>query len=49
MTVELGKSASVQEINNAFKAASENELKGILKYTEEELVSKITGVKIIPQ
>ena len=39
LTVELGKSASVQEINNAFKAASENELKGILKYTEEELVS----------
>lgn len=39
LTVELSKSASVQEINNAFKAASQNELKGILKYSEEELVS----------
>lgn len=39
LTVELSKSASVQEINDAFKAAGQNELKGILKYTEEELVS----------
>lgn len=39
LTVELGKSASVQEINDAFKQAGENEMKGILRYTEEELVS----------
>ncbi len=39
LTVELGKSASVQDINNAFQQASQNELKGILRYTEEELVS----------
>ncbi len=39
LTVELGKAASVQDINNAFKQASQNELKGILRYTEEELVS----------
>ncbi|KUG03840.1 nad-dependent glyceraldehyde-3-phosphate dehydrogenase [hydrocarbon metagenome] len=39
LTVQLGKSASVQDINNAFQQASQNELKGILRYTEEELVS----------
>lgn len=39
LTVILGKSASVQNINEAFQQASQNELKGILKYTEEELVS----------
>jgi len=39
LTVELEKAATVEEINNAFKTASETNLKGILKYTEEPLVS----------
>jgi glyceraldehyde 3-phosphate dehydrogenase len=39
LTVELGKSATVEQVNNAFKAASQGKLKGILKYTEEPLVS----------
>lgn len=40
LTVELKKGATASEINAAFKAASESNLKGILKYTEEPLVSK---------
>lgn len=39
LTVEMEKSASVQNINDAFKAASQGSLQGILKYTEEPLVS----------
>ena len=39
LTVELEKAASVDEINAAFKTASESYLKGILKYTEVPLVS----------
>ncbi len=39
LTVELEKSATTDDINNAFLQASQNELKGILRYTEEELVS----------
>ncbi|MBO8158989.1 type I glyceraldehyde-3-phosphate dehydrogenase [Thermosyntropha sp.] len=39
LTVELEKNASKEEINAAFKEASETYLKGILKYTEEPLVS----------
>jgi len=39
LVVELEKPASVKDVNNAFKAASESYLKGILKYTEEPLVS----------
>jgi glyceraldehyde 3-phosphate dehydrogenase len=39
LTVELEKAATVEEINMAFKTASETNLKGILKYTEEPLVS----------
>jgi glyceraldehyde 3-phosphate dehydrogenase len=39
LTVELQKSASAAEINAAFKAAAEGKMKGILKYTEEPLVS----------
>lgn len=39
LTVELEKSATVQNINDAFKAASQGSLQGILKYTEEPLVS----------
>lgn len=35
----LKKEASAEEINNAFKAAAEGELKGILQTTEEPLVS----------
>lgn len=39
LTVNLKTKASKEEINQAFQAAAENELKGILKYTEEPLVS----------
>jgi len=39
LTVVLEKEATVEEVNMAFKKAAENELKGILAYTEEELVS----------
>ncbi len=37
--IELDKKASKEEINSAFKDASENSLKGILGYTETPLVS----------
>jgi glyceraldehyde 3-phosphate dehydrogenase (phosphorylating) len=36
---ELKTPATVPDINNAFKQASQNSLKGILQYTEEPLVS----------
>lgn len=39
LTVELKKSTTVEEINKAFEEASKNELKGILGYCEEPLVS----------
>jgi glyceraldehyde 3-phosphate dehydrogenase len=39
LTVNLAKSASYDEIKSAMKSASENELKGILGYTEDEVVS----------
>ncbi len=39
LTVELEKPATVESINAAMKAASENELKGILEYTEDPIVS----------
>lgn len=39
ITCVLSKCPSVEEINLAFKKASENELKGILEYTEDPLVS----------
>jgi glyceraldehyde 3-phosphate dehydrogenase len=39
LTAELEKEATVDEINAAFKRASEDDLNGILGYTEEELVS----------
>ena len=35
----LNKVVTVAEINAAFKRASENELKGILEYTEDPIVS----------
>lgn len=39
LTVNLEKKATKEEINAAMKKASESHLKGILGYTEEELVS----------
>jgi glyceraldehyde 3-phosphate dehydrogenase len=39
LTVELKKSASVDEINAAYKAAAEGPLKGILKYYDAPIVS----------
>ncbi len=39
LTVELTKPATVAEINAAYKAAAEGPLKGILSYTEDEIVS----------
>jgi glyceraldehyde 3-phosphate dehydrogenase (phosphorylating) len=39
LTAVLAKKATVDDINAAFKKAAEHELKGILKYTEEPLVS----------
>jgi glyceraldehyde 3-phosphate dehydrogenase len=39
LTVDLSKSASVEEINAAFKAAAEGKLKGILKYYDAPIVS----------
>jgi glyceraldehyde 3-phosphate dehydrogenase len=39
LTVNLAKSASYDDFKTAMKAASENELKGILGYTEDEVVS----------
>ena len=39
LVAEIGKEASVDDINNAFKAASEGALKGILGYSEAPLVS----------
>lgn len=39
LTVELEKPTNVESINQAFKDASNGKLKGILKYTEEPLVS----------
>jgi len=39
IVAELDNEVTVDEINNAFSHASNNHLKGILKYTEDELVS----------
>jgi glyceraldehyde 3-phosphate dehydrogenase len=39
LVVEVEKSTTVEEVNNAFKEAAEGKLKGILAYTEEPLVS----------
>ena len=40
LTVRLEKSTSYEEIKRIMKHASENELKGILAYTEDEVVSQ---------
>ena len=39
LTVRLEKPASYEDIKKVMKAASEGELKGILGYTEDEVVS----------
>ncbi|MFD2208353.1 type I glyceraldehyde-3-phosphate dehydrogenase [Virgibacillus halophilus] len=39
LVAELDKNVTVEELNNAFKEAAEGELKGILEYSEEPLVS----------
>jgi glyceraldehyde 3-phosphate dehydrogenase len=39
LVVRLNKSATVEEINAAMKAASEGPLKGVLGYTEDPIVS----------
>jgi glyceraldehyde 3-phosphate dehydrogenase len=39
LTIEATKPVTVAEINAAYKAAAEGPLKGILKYTEDEIVS----------
>ena len=39
LTCTLRKSATIEEINKAFKEAAESSLKGILQYTEDPIVS----------
>jgi glyceraldehyde 3-phosphate dehydrogenase len=39
LTVTVGRDTSVDEVNAAFKAAAEGALRGILSYTEDEIVS----------
>ena len=39
LTVEVEKGTTIAEVNAAFKAAAEGALKGIVGYSEEELVS----------
>tara|TARA_R110002049_G_scaffold993_11_gene7283 strand:- start:70092 stop:71108 length:1017 start_codon:yes stop_codon:yes gene_type:complete len=39
ITCNVKKTVSIQDINNAFKEASENKYKGILEYTEDPIVS----------
>lgn len=39
LTVEVERATTIAEVNAAFKAAAEGALKGVLAYTEEELVS----------
>ena len=40
LTVKLNKDTSYQVIKDTFKAASKNELKGVLSYTEDSVVSQ---------
>ncbi len=39
LTVNLGKTATAEEINAAIKAAAEGPMKGVLEYTEDPIVS----------
>lgn len=39
LVAELNKDATVEKINKLFKSVADNELKGILEYTEEPIVS----------
>ena len=39
LTVEVGRETTVEEVNAAMKAAAEGPLKGVLKYTEDPIVS----------
>jgi len=39
LSVEVSRPVTVEEVNSAFKEAAENNMKGILAYSEEELVS----------
>ncbi len=39
LTVELGRDVTAAEINAAMKAAAEGPMKGVLEYTEDEIVS----------
>ena len=39
LVVELEKAVTRDDVNNAYKEAAEKELKGILQYTEDEIVS----------
>ena len=39
LSIQLEKETTAEEINAAMKAASEGELKGVLGYTEDEIVS----------
>ena len=40
LVAELNKNVTAEEVNNALREAAEGELKGILEYSEEPLVSK---------
>lgn len=40
ITFSLSKPIEVEQVNKAFKRAAENELKGILEYTEDPIVSR---------
>jgi glyceraldehyde 3-phosphate dehydrogenase len=39
LTVEVERATTIAEVNAAFKAAADGNLKGILAYSEDELVS----------
>ncbi|SFB21412.1 glyceraldehyde 3-phosphate dehydrogenase [Amycolatopsis marina] len=39
LTVQLAKSASLEEINTAYRAAADGPLKGVLRYSDEPIVS----------
>jgi len=39
LTASVGRDTTVDEVNNAMRAAADGPLKGILRYTEDEIVS----------